>query len=260
MIGDLEKAGDRWRLRFRRELRHPVGRVWKALTEPDELRRWFPDQVHVDEWKVGSKMQFKDANARIEPFEGEVLAYDPPSVLEFRWGTDVIRFEVAPRGEGCVLTLTDTIDEVGKAAGVVWPSRAVRQEVRAGGVDHRPARGLERNGIVSCVRGASRRRPASLHPLGVAARPPRCDGGRRGPALRAYELHRVDRRPPDVAGAALPAVAPQRRPAFSRDPGGVRVRRSDEHAVAGGRAQGVGQGDEVGGSVSRFPDDAGSIV
>lgn len=122
MIGDLEKAGDRWRLRFRRELRHPVGRVWKALTEPDELRRWFPDQVHVDEWKVGSKMQFKDANARIEPFEGEVLAYDPPSVLEFRWGTDVIRFEVAPRGEGCVLTLTDTIDEVGKAArdGAGW--------------------------------------------------------------------------------------------------------------------------------------------
>jgi len=99
-----------------------VGRVWKALTEPDELRRWFPDQVHVDEWKVGSKMQLKDANARIEPFEGEVLAYDPPSVLEFRWGTDVIRFEVAPRGEGCVLTLTDTIDEVGKAArdGAGW--------------------------------------------------------------------------------------------------------------------------------------------
>ena len=122
MIGDLERAGDRWRLRFRRELRHPVTKVWQALTEPDELRTWFPDQVHVDEWKVGARMEFKDAQARIQPFDGEVLAYQPPKLLEFRWGTDVIRLEVAPHGDGTVLTLIDTIDEVGKAArdGAGW--------------------------------------------------------------------------------------------------------------------------------------------
>jgi uncharacterized protein YndB with AHSA1/START domain len=121
-LGDLAKAGDRWQLRFERVLQHPVGRVWKALTEPEELRRWFPDTVAVDEWKVGAKMTFKDANAQIQPFDGEVLAYDPPWLLEFRWGTDVIRFEVAPRGEGSVLTLVDTIDELGKAArdGAGW--------------------------------------------------------------------------------------------------------------------------------------------
>jgi uncharacterized protein YndB with AHSA1/START domain len=122
MIGDLEKARDRWQLRFRRELRHPVAKVWKALTEPDELRKWFPDQVSVREWKVGARMEFKDANARIQPFDGEVLAYEPPRRLEFRWGTDVIRLEVAPHGDGCVLTLVDTIDELGKAArdGAGW--------------------------------------------------------------------------------------------------------------------------------------------
>jgi uncharacterized protein YndB with AHSA1/START domain len=122
MIGDLEKAGDRWQLRFRRELRHPVAKVWRALTEPDELRTWFPDQVSVEEWKVGARMEFKDANAGIQPFDGEVLAYDPPSVLEFRWGTDTIRFELAPHGSGSVLTLIDTIDDRGKAArdGAGW--------------------------------------------------------------------------------------------------------------------------------------------
>jgi uncharacterized protein YndB with AHSA1/START domain len=122
MIGSLEKVASRWQLRFERELSHPPARVWRALTEPDELRKWFPDEVLVDEWKVGAKMRFRDAENRIEPFDGEVLALQPPSLLEFRWGTDTIRIEVAPRGSGSVLTLIDTIDELGKAArdGAGW--------------------------------------------------------------------------------------------------------------------------------------------
>jgi hypothetical protein len=49
-------------------------------------------------------------------FVGEVQAFEPPSLLEFRWGTDTIRLEVAPDGPGSVLTLTDTFAEQGKAA------------------------------------------------------------------------------------------------------------------------------------------------
>jgi len=51
-----------------------------------------------------------------------VLACAPPSLLEFRWGSDTIRFEVAPRESGSTLTLIDTIDELGKAArdGAGW--------------------------------------------------------------------------------------------------------------------------------------------
>ena len=122
MVGDLVRADERWQLRFRRELRHPVSKVWKALTKPEELRMWFPDTVHVAAWRVGEKMEFTDENQRIEPFDGEVLAYDPPRLLEFRWGTDIIRLEVEPRGDGSVLTLVDTIDELGKAArdGAGW--------------------------------------------------------------------------------------------------------------------------------------------
>jgi hypothetical protein len=37
-------------------------------------------------------------------------------VLEIRWGSDTLRFEIVPDGDGCTLTLTDTFDEVGKAA------------------------------------------------------------------------------------------------------------------------------------------------
>src|SRR6516164_4091418 len=91
--GKLESIGGRWQLRFTRELAHPQDKVWRAITEPEHLRAWFP-----------------------QDFGGEVLAYQPQSLVEFRWGTDVIRLELAGRPGGCTLTLLDTFDELGKAA------------------------------------------------------------------------------------------------------------------------------------------------
>ncbi len=120
MDGDLERAGDGWRLRFTRRLRHDPETVWRAITEQEHLRAWFPQRIVVTEWAVGAPLRF--ASEMVDDFEGEVLSYDPPSVLEFRWGVDVIRLEVAPDEGGCTLTLLDTIGELGKAArdGAGW--------------------------------------------------------------------------------------------------------------------------------------------
>ncbi len=119
--GTLEEAGDRWRLRFTRALAHPPEKVWRAITEPEHLRAWFPQRI-TGEWVVGSMLTFSHAGGLGPDFDGQVLACEPPSLLEFRWGTDVIRLEVAPRGGGSTLTLLDTIDGVGKAArdGAGW--------------------------------------------------------------------------------------------------------------------------------------------
>ena len=42
--------------------RPPV--VWRALTEPDELKRWFPHDITTDEWKVGATLTFTDREAQ----------------------------------------------------------------------------------------------------------------------------------------------------------------------------------------------------
>lgn len=54
--------------------------------------------------------------------DGELLKYDPPRALAYTWDTDVLRFEVRPRGEGCLLVLTHTFDDRLKAArdGAGW--------------------------------------------------------------------------------------------------------------------------------------------
>ncbi len=115
-MGTLEQADGRWRLRFTRPLAHPPEKVWRAITEPEHLSAWFPQRVTGD-WVTGATLMFSDAEGRGPDFAGQVLAVEPSRLLEFRWGTDVIRLEVAPADGGSTLTLLDTIGELGKAAG-----------------------------------------------------------------------------------------------------------------------------------------------
>jgi uncharacterized protein YndB with AHSA1/START domain len=113
--GDLEPAGDRWKLRFSRDLAHPPEKVWRAVTEPGHLAAWFPQRI-VGEWVTGAPLTFEAPAGEHPAFDGEVLACEPPSLLEFRWGTDVIRFEIVPHDGGCTFVLTDVFSELGKAA------------------------------------------------------------------------------------------------------------------------------------------------
>ena len=51
-----------------------------------------------------------------EGFDGRMLVFDPPSVMEFTWGADRLQIELQPDCTGTLLTLTDTFDDLGKAA------------------------------------------------------------------------------------------------------------------------------------------------
>ena len=114
-LGTLEQHDDTWSITFTRRLRHSPDKVWRAVTEPEHLATWFPQEI-VGERRAGAALKFVSAQG--DAFEGEMVVFDPPSVMELLWGTDRLRIEVRPddEGDGSVLTLTDTITEIGKAA------------------------------------------------------------------------------------------------------------------------------------------------
>ena len=108
-------------LTFERRLSHPVDRVWRAITEPDELGHWFPSKVVVDELAVGAEMTFEFENMPLDApstITGRVTDFDPPRVFAFQWGEDHLKFELAPDGLGdaCLLRLTVTLGTRDKAA------------------------------------------------------------------------------------------------------------------------------------------------
>lgn len=120
--GQLERHDGTPCLRFTRRLPHAPATVWTAVTEPEHLAAWFPTTID-GERRAGAPLHFRHRDDAGPPFDGEMLAFDPPSVMELRWGEDVVRIEVRPEGEaGTVLVLTHTFAELGKAArdGAGW--------------------------------------------------------------------------------------------------------------------------------------------
>jgi uncharacterized protein YndB with AHSA1/START domain len=95
-------------LRIERRLAHPPAKVWRALTEPGELSQWFPATVSMD-LRVGAEIQFEFGGGRI-------LELDPPRVFAFSWDDSLLRFELRPDGDGCLLVFTHTFDDRAGAA------------------------------------------------------------------------------------------------------------------------------------------------
>ena len=112
-LGTLEQLGDRWTVAFTRRFPHPPAKVWRAITEPEHMSAWFPDQM-IGERKAGAPLRF--VNQLGDGFDGEMLVFEPPSLMELAWGTDHLRVELRPDGDGTLFTLTDTFGELGKAA------------------------------------------------------------------------------------------------------------------------------------------------
>ena len=106
----LESTGPRPVLRFERRLRDPIEVVWKAVTDPVEMRAWFPTRIEIDEWKVGASLVHNFDEHDVGPLSGTVLEWDPRHRVSFTWDVDTITFELTPAtGGGTIFVLTEQL-------------------------------------------------------------------------------------------------------------------------------------------------------
>ena len=119
-LGEVRELKNGYQIQFERHLRHPVERVWAALTTPGERAAWFaPGEIEL---APGGRvaLAFTDGKTVID---GEVTAYDPPHLLEFTWmdqGADrgIVRWELAPEPGGTHLRLTHTLTDGARSFGL----------------------------------------------------------------------------------------------------------------------------------------------
>jgi len=87
--------------------------AWKALTDPDTVRRYYFDTAPRTTWEVGSPIEFVDDDGDAQ-IVGEVLEFEPPTRLAHtfiatwygeRDDQGSLHWEISPTDEGCRITL-----------------------------------------------------------------------------------------------------------------------------------------------------------
>lgn len=108
---EVRKDGDKWTLVVVRELRHSPEKVWKALTDPAQLREWAPFDADGSLDTAGSTVKLSTVGAPAPHVtETRVTRADPPRALEYNWGGFDMRWELEAIPGGTRLTLWTNID------------------------------------------------------------------------------------------------------------------------------------------------------
>ena len=99
-------------IRLERVLADPPPVVWRALTEREQLKAWFPCDVIVADghWRAGAELSFvfgPEAGGLV--MTGEVVEVREPESLVFTWGDETLHFTLAPQGAGTLLVLVDEL-------------------------------------------------------------------------------------------------------------------------------------------------------
>ncbi|HEX8632329.1 MAG TPA: SRPBCC domain-containing protein [Catenuloplanes sp.] len=125
--GTMETIDGRPALRFERVLRHSVERVWRAVSVPAELERWFPAAA---DWTPATGEIFEAAG-----MTGEVTEVDPPHRLAWTFAGELYSFDLATHPDGCRLVFTHVIRDGTLAAqhAAGWESYLSRLEPHLAG-------------------------------------------------------------------------------------------------------------------------------
>jgi uncharacterized protein YndB with AHSA1/START domain len=129
MTADLETIDGRPALRLERYLAHPVERVWRAVSEPAEVRRWMPAAA---DWTLTLGAEFELGGQR-----GQITELDPPHLIGWTFGADRFRFTLQAEGDGCALVFTHIFNDAAPAAQTAagWECYLDRLDAQLAGQD-----------------------------------------------------------------------------------------------------------------------------
>ena len=99
-----EDNGD-WVLVLERMLDHPREEVWDALTKVDEIPNWAPFMTDRDLTATGAVKLAHINMPEEDEKQGYVLEVNSPHLLVFRWGDDILRWELSGSGDRTILIL-----------------------------------------------------------------------------------------------------------------------------------------------------------
>lgn len=123
-LGEMQQIEDGYEATFERVLDQPPEKVWKALTDPEEIETWF---VRTElEPRVGGRYVEHHEHVGMS-MEGEVTRWDPPHAFGHTWWADPdggyqeasILWEITAEGSGSRLVMTHRFKDIEGADGIM---------------------------------------------------------------------------------------------------------------------------------------------
>ena len=91
-LARIQKDGENWTLVLIRQLRHSPEKVWRALTDPAQLREWAPFDADGNMGIAGSTVKLNTVGTPTPLIsETSIKRADEPNVLEYRLTSGLIR-------------------------------------------------------------------------------------------------------------------------------------------------------------------------
>ncbi|MEK5179303.1 SRPBCC family protein [Paenibacillus odorifer] len=106
MLANIQKEDQHYVARFERQLKHSATEIWSYLTENEKLALWF-SELKIEDLREGGLIKFDMQNGTFVDMKITELQHQ--STFEFTWAEDLVRFELYPNSEGCLLILNETL-------------------------------------------------------------------------------------------------------------------------------------------------------
>ncbi|MBC1336019.1 hypothetical protein HB820_11965 [Listeria booriae] len=98
-----DKTGD---MIFEIELKGNIETVWNLIATTKGFEQWFPE-ISVGEPGVNGLILFDFGDGQYE--ESTITAYESPTLLQYDWDKNTVRFELTDQGDTTTLTFTESI-------------------------------------------------------------------------------------------------------------------------------------------------------
>jgi len=111
MDGTIEERDGSYFFRYERDLPYPIERVWRSITDPDEIANWTGSRPEIDLQPGGRYVSHHGNGMTVVD---RIERIDAPYLLEHTFWFEVnssalVTWELRPTAIGCHLTLTHRI-------------------------------------------------------------------------------------------------------------------------------------------------------
>jgi uncharacterized protein YndB with AHSA1/START domain len=121
-VSDLGEITPCWTITFHRTSKHRPERVWAAITEPDQVSRWWGRGPARIDLRVGGEY-FVDFGGG-DALDGVIVRLEPGRMLSYVWNLSVIEWVIEPDGGASRFTFVDNGNRP-PPEGAAWSSEGV---------------------------------------------------------------------------------------------------------------------------------------